>query len=272
MDVTASHARPRRPRPRPLPGALGLVAALGVALLAAPAAALLLHADYGRLPQALTEAAAGPLPTSLTSAAAALAACVVLGTPVAYWTARTTRARLRRLVEAVLLVPLLMPPLVVGLVLIYLLGPTTPLGAFTAAIGLGSTNSLFALTLASFYEAAPYYVFSATAAFERSDPALEATAATWGRPPASVFWRVTLPAAAPGLAVGMAMAWARAVGAFGAAVVVAYHPTGLPVAIWIALEEVGLPAAFPLALLLLAAALPLPLAVRGGWSDAHRVP
>jgi molybdate/tungstate transport system permease protein len=243
------------------------VAAVAASILLAPAAALLAHADYANVPSALAQASTGPLPTSLTSAAVALVACVAVGTPLAYAAARTRRRALRRTVEALLLVPLLMPPLVVGLVLIYLLGPDTAIGGFVTAVGLGGTNSLFALILASFYEAAPYYVFSAIAAFERSDRALEAVAASWRRPPTAVFLRITLPAAAPGLAAGMAMAWARAVGAFGAAIVVAYHPTGLPVAIWISLEESGLPAAFPLALILLAAALPLPLAVRSGWYD-----
>jgi molybdate/tungstate transport system permease protein len=61
------------------------------------------------------------------------------------------------------------------------------------------------------------------------------------------------------------MAWARAMGAFGAPIVVSYHPAGLPVGLWIVLEEFGLPAALPLALLLVLAALPLPLAVVG-WA------
>lgn len=246
-----------------------LVAALvGTLVLVAPAATLLIHNDYAGMGQAVAQTAAGPLPTSLVSAAVALVGCVAVGTPLAYWLARTRSAGWRRLVEAVLYVPLLMPPLVVGLVLIYLLGPLTPLGQFAARLGIGNVNSLFALILASFYEAVPYYVFAAVAAFERSDRLLERTAESWGRPPAAVFRRVTLPAAAPGLAVGVAMAWARAIGAFGAAIIVAYHPTGLPVDIYTQLEELGLPAAFPVALILLVAALPLPLAVRAVWRDA----
>ncbi len=252
--------------------ALPLVALVAIGVLVAPVAALLLHAYYQNVPAALAQASSGPLRTSLVSAALALAACVALGTPLAYWTSRMASRRVRRLVDGVLLVPLLMPPLVVGLTLIYLLGPDTPIGAFTTGLGLGSVNSLFALTLASFYEAVPYYVFAAAAAFARADRQAELTAASWQRTPWQVFARITLPAAAPGLAVGVAMAWARAVGAFGAAIVVAYHPTGLPVDIWVSLEEIGLPAAFPLAVILLAAALPLPLVLRGGWGDAASSP
>lgn len=247
---------------------LPLAALIAVGILVAPVAALLLHADYANMGSVLQGASQGPLQTSLASALFALGGCILVGTPLAYWSSRTPRRRLRRLVDAVLLVPLLMPPLVVGLTLVYLLGPETPLGTFTTNLGLGSANSLFALSLASFYEAAPYYVFAAVAAFARADRGAELQAASWQRTPGQVFRRITLPAAAPGLAVGVAMAWARAVGAFGAAIVVAYHPTGLPVDIWVSLEETGLPAAFPLAVLLLAAALPLPLALRGGWGDA----
>ena len=251
---------------------LPLVAVVAIGVLMAPVAALLLHADYANLPSALAATSSGPLQASLESAVFALIACVALGTPLAYWSSRTRRRGVRRLVDAVLLVPLLMPPLVVGLTLIYLLGPETAIGTFTTRLGLGSVNSLFALTLASFYEAAPYYVFAAAAAFARSDRQAESQAASWQRTPWQVFFRITLPAAAPGLAVGVAMAWARAVGAFGAAIVVAYHPTGLPVDIWVSLEELGLPAAFPVAVILLAAALPLPLALRGGWGDAASGP
>jgi molybdate/tungstate transport system permease protein len=251
---------------------LPLIGLVAIGVLIAPAAALLLHADYGNLATTLQGADSGPIQASLESASFALIALIALGTPLAYWSSRTPHRRVRRIVNAVLLVPLLMPPLVVGLTLIYLLGPATTLGTFTANIGLGNVNSLFALTLAGFYEAAPYYVFAASAAFASADRQAELTAASWQRTPWQVFRRITLPAAAPGLAVGIAMAWARAVGAFGAAIVVAYHPTGLPVDIWIALQEVGLPAAFPLAVILLVVALPLPLVLRGGWGDAAPSP
>jgi molybdate/tungstate transport system permease protein len=75
-----------------------------------------------------------------------------------------------------------------------------------------------------------------------------------------VFRRVTLPLAAPGLSMALAVAWARAMGAFGAVVVVAYHPYGLPLQIWTTLQETGLASALPFALVLLVVALPLPLA------------
>jgi molybdate/tungstate transport system permease protein len=74
-----------------------------------------------------------------------------------------------------------------------------------------------------------------------------------------VFRRVTFPLAAPGLAMSLAIAWARAMGAFGAVVIIAYHPTGIPLQIFTTLQETGLPSALPFALVLLVVALPLPL-------------
>lgn len=247
---------------------LALAALMGAFILVLPAIALLAHTDYGHLDTAWTAASQGPLAVSLATAGVALALVVVIGTPLAYWLGRTATGPIRHLAEAVLLVPLIMPPLVVGLVLVFLLGPAAPLGRLATGLGLGAVNSPFALTLASFYEAAPYYVFAAAGAFGTVDREAEHTAQSLGLTPWQVFRLVTLPRVAPGLAAGAAMAWARAVGAFGASLVVAYHPTGLPVAVWIALEEVGLPAAFPLALLLVLVALPLPLALRSRWSRA----
>jgi molybdate/tungstate transport system permease protein len=97
-------------------------------------------------------------------------------------------------------------------------------------------------------------------AFSGVDPRLEQQAALLGDRPWRVLRRVTLPLAAPGLAMALAIAWARAMGAFGAVVIIAYHPYGLPLQIWVTLQETGLASALPFALVLLVVALPLPLA------------
>ena len=88
-----------------------------------------------------------------------------------------------------------------------------------------------------------------------------------GDRPARVFRRVTLPLALPGLATALAVAWARAMGAFGAVIIIAYHPFGIPLQIYTTLQETGLASALPFALVLLVVALPLPL-VAYAWS-AH---
>lgn len=209
-----------------------------------------------------------PLLTSLEAGGAALAVLVLAGTPLAYLLARG-RLPLARVWETGILVMLLMPPLVVGLLLVFLVGPRTAAGGLLGDLHLSATNTFLALLIAEIYEAAPYYLLAAQAAFAGVDPRIEQQAALLGDSPRRVLVRVTLPLAAPGLAVALATGWARAIGAFGAVLIIAYHPYGLPMQVWITLQESGLAAALPFALLLLVVALPLPLAAYG-WSRRAR--
>ena len=201
-----------------------------------------------------------PLWISLGASAIALACMTLLGTPLAWLLARG-RLPLPGLVEAGIVLPLLMPPLVVGLLLIFLIGPASPIGGALAHLGPGvfGVNTFFALVVAEFYEAAPFYILSAAAAFASVDPRLERDAQLLGDRPLAAFRKITVPLAAPGLAAGLAIAWARAMGAFGAVLIVAYNPAGLPLEIDNQFIQSGLPAALPYALLLVIAALPLPL-------------
>ena len=210
-----------------------------------------------------------PLVVSLESAAVSLAVLVVAGSPLAYLLAHH-RLPLPRLWEAGLLVTLMMPPLVIGLLLVFLVGPHTAIGQWMAHLHLSATNTFLALVIAEIYEAAPYYVLGAQSAFAAVDPRLEEQAAMLGDRPRRVWRRVTLPLAAPGLAMSLATAWARAIGAFGAVIIIAYHPFGLPMMIWTTLQESGLAAALPFALVLLLVALPLPLAAYGWSAHARR--
>ena len=134
--------------------------------------------------------------------------------------------------EAGLLLVLLLPPLVIGLLLVFMVGPFTPVGHGLAALHLSASNTFLALVIAQVYESAPYYVLGAQAAIGSVDPRLEQQAALLGDRPWRVLRRVTLPLARPGLAMALAVAWARAMGAFGAVIIVAYHPYGLPLQIW----------------------------------------
>lgn len=235
-------------------------------ILLAPLAELLAHVSPHQISHAFTEPGSpglGPLWRSLAASAIALAVMVVLGTPLAYLLARH-RLPAPRLVEAGLVLPLAMPPLVIGLLLIFLIGPSSVLGTH-----LDQINTFFALVVAEFYEAAPYYVLAAYAAFATVDERLEHEALLLGDSRLAMLRRVTLPLAAPGLATGLSMAWARAMGAFGAVLIVAYNPPGLPMAIDTGLQAFGLDGALPYALLLVVAVLPLPI-VSLVWSARAR--
>lgn len=238
---------------------------LGIVTL--PLWALLLHA--GTTFAALPPGSGAATAVSVTSSLVALALTFIVGLPLAWWAA-SARQTAQRVLELLLAVPLLLPPLVLGLVLAYVFGPATSFGAWLTNLGLGVTNSFLGLTIAGFYEAAPFFIYAAWAAFGALDRDILEAAWLSGMGPGVAFRRVALPLAAPGLAVASAMAWARTIGAFGAPVVLAYHPTGLPVGIWIALSEFGLAPALQLALVLVAIALPLPLVAMGVARRAAR--
>jgi molybdate/tungstate transport system permease protein len=256
----------------------GTVAALaGTAVcwvvLLAPLVELIAHVSPHELAHTLNQAGSpgyGPLWRSLAASGIALGLMVVLGTPLAYLLARG-RLPFPRLFEAGLIIPLAMPPLVIGLLLIFLIGPASPIGGPIDRIdpNVFGINTFYALVVAEFYEAAPYYVLAAQAAFSTVDVRLEQEALLLGDSPLVAFRRVTLALAAPGLAAGLSMAWARAMGAFGAVVIVAYNPPGLPMAIDTGLQAFGLNGALPYALLLVIAVLPLPI-VTLLWSSRAR--
>ena len=236
-----------------------VAAVIWIALLG-PVIALLTHLSWSAIRSSLSAPGAlDPLVVSLESGAVTLGVLVVLGTPLGWLMARG-RLPFPRVWEAGVLCSLLLPPLVIGLLLIFMVGPYTPIGELLGHLNLSATNTFLALCIAEVYESAPYYVLSAQAAFSGVDPRLEQQAQLLGDRPARVFRRVTLPLATPGLAMGLSVAWARAMGAFGAVIIIAYHPFGIPLQIYTTLQETGLASALPFALVLLVVALPLPLA------------
>jgi molybdate/tungstate transport system permease protein len=229
-------------------------------LLLGPVITLFTHISGSAISSSLSAPGAlQPLVTSLESGAITLAVLFVICTPLAWMLARG-RLPFPRVWETGVLCSLLLPPLVIGLLLIFMVGPYTPFGELIGHFNWSATNTFLALVIAEVYESAPYYVLGAQAAFASVDPRLEQQAALLGDRPRRVFRRVTLPLASPGLAMSLAIAWARAMGAFGAVVVIAYHPYGLPMQIWTTLQLTGLNSALPFALVLLVVALPLPLA------------
>jgi molybdate/tungstate transport system permease protein len=221
---------------------------------------LLTHLSWGEIVSALTGPGnLDPLITSLAAGGVTLAVLILVCTPLSWMLARG-RLPLPRLWEAGLLCSLLLPPLVIGLLLVFMVGPYTPIGHVLGWLHQDATNTFLALVIAEVYESAPYYVLGAQAAFAGVDTQLEQQAGLLGDPPRRVFRRITLPLAAPGLAMALAVAWARAIGAFGAVVIIAYHPFGIPLQIFTTLQETGLASALPFALVLLVVALPLPMA------------
>jgi molybdate/tungstate transport system permease protein len=194
---------------------------------------------------------------SLLLTGVAMLIIVAIGTPVAAYIAGcSTRERLWW--QAILLVPILLPPLALGILLTLAFGPYGSLGSALDHMGLRLTNSASAFIVTQVYVGMGYYVLGAIAAFDAVPANLQKQAALLGLPPLKVFLRVTLPLSRLGLAVALSIAWVRAIGEFGAVVVTAYYPSGMPVQLWVNLQSFGLPAVMPLLVVFLAVALPLP--------------
>ena len=228
--------------------------------LLGPVIALLTHLSWSAIVSSVTaQGALVPLVVSVESGLVTLGVLLVVCTPLAWMLARG-KLPFPRVWETGVLCSLLLPPLVIGLLLVFMVGPYTPIGELLGHFNLSATNTFLALVIAEIYESAPYYVLGAQAAFAGVEPRLEQQAGLLGDRPRRVFRRVTLPLAAPGLAMALSIAWARAMGAFGAVIIIAYHPMGIPLQIYTTLQETGLPSALPYALVLLVVALPLPLA------------
>ncbi|WP_419759969.1 ATP-binding cassette domain-containing protein [Acidisoma sp.] len=188
---------------------------------------------------------------SLASASAATLLVAIGGIPLGYLLARRP-GRGMALLGFIVQLPLALPPLASGILLLFLLGYASPLGALTHG---ALTDSFPGIVLAEAFVAAPFLIIAARSAFASVDPVLEDVAATLGHSPASVFLRASLPIGGRAILAGMLLCWLRAFGEFGATVLVAYHPYSLPVYTYVAFGSEGLPAMIPVLAPTLAAAL-----------------
>ena len=191
--------------------------------------------------------------TAVTSLAS-LAIILGLGTPLAYVIARN-QFRGKTIVETVIDLPMILPPAVAGLALLMAFGRRGLLGTYLDDAGIRVGFTTGAVILAQIFVASPFYIRSARAAFSKIEPGMEEAAADLGAGPLTVLRTVTAPLAAPGLAAGAVLSWARAVGEFGATIMFAGNlprtTQTLPLAIYGRYEAGDLNTALVMALLLL---------------------
>jgi molybdate transport system permease protein len=182
---------------------------------------------------------------------------VALGTPLAWWLAQRRRSPFWQWVVDV---PMVLPPAVIGLALLVVFSPSSGWG-----LGEGLVFSTTAVVLAQTIVSAPFYIAAATAAFGAVDDDMIWVARSLGQNAQGAFFRVVLPTAMPGLLAGLGMAWARALGEFGATLFVAGNLPGvsqtMPLAIYTVMES-SLPAALSFALVLVSLALSALLVLR----------
>ncbi|MFX1674465.1 ATP-binding cassette domain-containing protein [Paraburkholderia sp. A2WS-5] len=236
-------ARPPRPRQRAARPLWWLGALLAVYLCAPFFASIpqIGQADWKGVDWRTMGSAVG---VSVASASVAALVILVSGVPLGYWLARS-RSRGVALLGFVVQLPLALPPLTSGVLLLFLIGPYSALGQlFNGAL----TDSFTGIVLAETFVAAPFLIVAARSAFAVVDPVYDDVAATLGHRAASRFFRITLPIAWPAIRAGLALAWLRAFGEFGATVMVAYHPYSLPVYTYVVFGGQGLPAMMPLLL------------------------
>jgi molybdate transport system permease protein len=196
------------------------------------------------------------------TATIATAVIAVLGVPLAYVLARG-RSRRSTVVGIAVQLPLALPPLISGIMLLYVIGPQSTVGRlFDGQL----TDDRAGIVLAQIFVSAPFLIIAARSAFAAIDPALNDVATTLGHGSLARFLKVAVPAAMPAIVAGLLLSWLRGFGEFGATVLLAYHPYSLPVFTYVQFGSTGLDAT----LLPTAAALGAALVVLVGAAAAAR--
>ena len=220
-----------------LPWPVWVPAVIGFGLIAVPVAGLVVRTDWRDLAALVTtDAARDALWLSLRTGLASTVLCLLLGTPLALVLARSRLPGLPVL-RSVVLLPLVLPPVVGGLTLLFLLGRTGPVGQWLAGFGVTVPFSTAAVVIAQTFVAMPFLVVSLEGALRTAGERYEVVAATLGASPLTALRRVTIPVVLPGLVSGSVLAFARALGEFGATIAFAGNLQGttqtLPLLIYI---------------------------------------
>lgn len=241
-----------------IPRWVGLVAALGALFVLLPLVAMLARVEWAQLPALITsESSRDALWLSLRTSLAATALCVLFGVPMALVLART-RFPGQRMLRALVLLPLVLPPVVGGLALLYTFGRRGLLGSSLEALGVDIAFSTTAVVLAQTFVALPFLVLSLEGALRTVGTRFEAVGATLGARPTTVLRRITIPLVLPALVSGAVLSFARALGEFGATLTFAGSLQGttrtLPLEIYLQ-REVDPDAAVALSLLLIVVAV-----------------
>jgi molybdate transport system permease protein len=247
-----------------------VIASLGAALFVLPLLGLLWKAPWADLRSALLEPEAlAAMRVSLSCSLAATILSVVLGLPLAWVQARGSFPG-RPLLRALTLLPVVLPPVVGGVALLSVFGRRGLVGQYLDPLGIRLPFTTAGAVLAETFVAMPFFVLSMEGVLSNLDRRLEDAARTLGASRWTVFRSITVPLVRPSLAAGAALAWARALGEFGATITFAGNFPGrtqtIPLAVYVELEsrpEAGI----ALSLVLLAVSLTILVIMRGRWLE-----
>ncbi|WP_200828187.1 ABC transporter permease [Mycobacterium sp. 3519A] len=240
-----------------LPRWIYLPAAIGACFVVLPLIAVAVKVDWPHFWTLISsESSTTALVLSLKTAAASTALCLLFGVPMALVLARSD-ARLVRIARPLILLPLVLPPVVGGIALLYAFGRLGLIGEYLDAAGIQIAFTTTAVVLAQTFVSLPFLVIALEGAARTAGADYEVVAATLGARPTTVWWRVSLPLLAPGLISGAVLAFARSLGEFGATLTFAGSREGvtrtLPLEIYLQRES-DADAAVALSLLLVAVA------------------
>ena len=252
-----------------VPWQLLVPAAIALVLLVLPLTGLLIRAPWSTLPGRITDPEVGEaLRLSLLTATASMVVCLVLGVPLAWLLARASFPG-RRAVRALVTVPLVLPPVVGGVALLAAFGRTGVAGSWLDdTLGLRLPFTTVGVVVAQSFVAMPFLVLAVEGALRSAGVRYDDVAATFGATRWQTFRRVTLPLAAPGVLSGAVLAWARALGEFGATITFngSYPGTTrtMPLAIYAA-RNTDFEAAILLSLVLLVVSVAILALLRERW-------
>ena len=245
-------------------------ASIGVLFLALPIAGLLKRVAWSALWSQLTDVATrDALRISLYASVSATLLALVLGLPLAWCLARMHFAG-RRFVRALVLLPMVLPPVVGGVALLGAYGKTSGLlgGVLDSLFGIQLTYSLWGVIIAETFVALPFLVLALEGGLRSIDTKYEEAAAVMGAKDLTRFMRVTLPLLKPSLVAGLMLAWARALGEFGATITFAGNIQGrtqtAPLAVYTMLES-NPEGAYALSFLLVAICVGVLVGLRDRW-------
>ena len=245
-------------------------AILALLFLSLPLVGLLKRVAWSGVFASVTSGPASEaLRLSLITSVFATAIALVLGLPLAWVLARID-FRGRSIVRALVMLPMVLPPVVGGVALLGAYGKSHGLigGLLYDVFGMQLTFSPLGVVVAEAFVALPFLVMAVESGLRSIDPRYEESAATMGSGPIERFWKVTLRLLAPSLVAGVAVAWARALGEFGATITFAGNIEGrtqtTPLAVYLLLES-DPEAAYALSFVLLAVCVAVLIAMRGSW-------